>query len=122
MNDIKVLIVDDEIEFAESLIQRLGRRGFSTRAAVDAVEAVEILDQGWIPDVAILDLQMPKHDGLAVMEMIKARSSAVQFLMLTGHPSASSSIEGMSKGLFEYLVKPVPLDVLIERIEAACGE
>lgn len=79
-----------------------------------------VLDQGWIPDVVILDLLMPKHDGLATMEMMKAHSPAVQFLMLTGYPSASSSIEGMNKGLFDYLMKPVPLDVLIERIEAAC--
>lgn len=119
---IKALIVDDEIEFAESLVQRLCRRGFESRAAAGAEEAMAILDEGWIPDVAILDLLMPKNDGMATLEMIKSHSPSVQCLMLTGHPSAGSSVEGMNKGLFDYLMKPVSLDVLIEKIEAACGK
>ncbi len=122
MSNIKVLVVDDEKEFAESLVQRLCRRGFEGRAAAGAEEAMANLDEGWIPDVAILDLLMPKYDGLATMGMIKAHSPAVQCLILTGHPTAGSSIEGMNKGLFDYLMKPVSLDILIEKIEAACGK
>jgi DNA-binding NtrC family response regulator len=119
MKTTKVLIIDDEMDFADTLAERLRKRGLDSKAANGADAAMAILDDGWIPDVVILDLQMPGYDGLATLDKLKARSPATEVIMLTGHPSTISGIQGMRKGLFDYLMKPVSIDILIEKIEAA---
>jgi DNA-binding NtrC family response regulator len=121
MGTIKILIVDDEIEFAEPLSQRITKRNFDCKTASGVEEALVLLAHGWLPEVVILDLHMPGHDGLAALDIIKSKSPNSRFIMLTGHPSVDSGQEGMKKGLFDYLMKPVSIDVLVEKIEEATG-
>jgi len=121
MNNLKLLIIDDEMEFASTLAERLLMRGFESRAVESAEDALSLLQNEWIPDVAILDLKMPGMDGIATLDLIKRQAPSVKVIMLTGHGSTSSGIEGMRRGLFDYLMKPVDIDELVTRIKDAAG-
>jgi DNA-binding NtrC family response regulator len=119
MDKIKVLIIDDEMEFASTLAERLEIRDFDSKAVEGAEEALAIFGTGWIPEVTILDLKMPGIDGLAALGMIKQRDSSIEVIMLTGHGSTASGIEGMKRGLFDYLMKPVDIGELVTRVNDA---
>jgi len=121
MNKLKLLIIDDEMEFASTLAERLELRGMESRAVESAEEALSLLQNKWIPDVAILDLKMPGMDGIATLDLIKRQAPTVEVIMLTGHGSTSSGIEGMQRGLFDYLMKPVDIDELVKKIKEAAG-
>lgn len=121
MNKLKLLIIDDEMEFASTLAERLELRGMESRAVDSAEEALSLLQNKWIPDVAILDLKMPGMDGIATLDLIKRQAPTVEVIMLTGHGSTSSGIEGMQRGLFDYLMKPVDIDELVKKIKEASG-
>jgi len=118
---LKLLIIDDEMEFASTLAERLELRGMESRAVESAEEALSLLQNKWIPDVAILDLKMPGMDGIATLDLIKRQAPTVEVVMLTGHGSTSSGIEGMQRGLFDYLMKPVDIDELVKKIKEAAG-
>lgn len=122
MGNTKVLIIDDEMDFAEPLAARLNKRGLDCKAVSGANEALNILNQKWLPDTVVIDLNMPEHDGLDTLDMLKSRLPDGKFIMLTGHATTKSSIDGISKGLSAYLLKPVSIDILIETIEAALAE
>lgn len=117
--EIKVLIVDDETEFAVTLAERLELRKMLTRVASGADEAMAILAGGWGPDVALLDLKMPGLDGLQTLTLLKQQDPALEIILVTGHGSTSAGMEGMQKGLFDYLMKPVDIGVVIGKIEQA---
>jgi len=121
MNKLKLLIIDDEMEFASTLAERLELRGMESRAVECAEDALSLLQNNWIPDVAILDLKMPGMDGIATLDLIKRQAPTVEVIMLTGHGSTSSGIEGMQRGLFDYLMKPVDIDELVKKIKDAAG-
>lgn len=119
MNKTKVMIVDDEMEFATTLNERLILRDFDSRAVCGAEKAIAVIVSGWIPDVVIMDLKMPVMDGIESLELIKQHEPSIEVIILTGHGSTASGIEGMQKGLFDYLMKPVDIGDLVERINAA---
>lgn len=119
MNEIKVLLVDDEIEFAETLAERLRLRSFDVTVTSRAEEALGVLDSGLQPDVVLLDIKMPGIDGMDALREIKNRDPAIETILLTGHGAAESSIEGMRRGAFDYLMKPVDIADLISKIEQA---
>lgn len=119
MPEIRVLIIDDEMDFASTLAERLEIRHCDCRAVDGAEEALSILQTDWNPDVVLLDLKMPGIDGLVTLGMIKKHNPVIEVIMLTGHGSTSSGIEGMRGGLFDYLMKPVDIDDLLVRIKAA---
>lgn len=118
-SDIRVLIADDEVEFASTLQTRLNLRKFQTsmtnsgKATVDAIGQEE-------PDVLVLDLKMPDLDGLEVLARVKQSSPNMQVIILTGHGSFEAGRKGMELGAFDYLMKPVDLNLLIAKIEEAC--
>jgi DNA-binding NtrC family response regulator len=122
MGNTKVLIIDDEMDFAEPLATRLNKRGLDCKAASGANEAINILKEKWLPDTVVIDLNMPEHDGIETLDMLKKHLPDSKFIMLTGHATTKSSIDGISKGLSAYLLKPVSIDILIETIEAALAE
>lgn len=122
MNKIKVLIIDDEMDFASTLAERLELRDFDSRAVESGDEAVALFESQWTPDVVILDLKMPGMDGLATLDLIKRHNPAIEVIMLTGHGSTSSGIAGMKKGLFDYLMKPIDIGVIVERINQAAAK
>ena len=120
MATIPVLIIDDEHDFAVTLAERLQLRNFEARAVGGAEEAMALL-QGWRPAVVIVDLRMPGIDGIETLSLIKQHDQSIEVILLTGHGSTNAGIEGMNKGLFDYLMKPVDIGELIEKIEQAAG-
>jgi DNA-binding NtrC family response regulator len=119
MSQISILLVDDELEFAETLAERLRLRAFDVTVTSRAEEALNVLDAGMKPDVVLLDIKMPGIDGMDALKEIKNRDPEVETILLTGHGAASTSIEGMKRGAFDYLMKPVDISELISRIEQA---
>jgi len=119
MKKTKVMIVDDEIEFAQPLSERLTLRHFETQTAECAEDAMSLLRTNWQPDVVVLDLRMPGLDGLDALSLFKQYDPAMEVIIVSGHGSTTIGIEGMRRGLFDYLMKPVEIDELVERIKAA---
>lgn len=115
---VRVLVVDDEPDFATALVNRLGRRGFAAAAAFSGREALALLQQSPF-DVAVLDLRMPDMDGLATLREARKIDPHVQIVVLTGHGTVASGIEGMQLGAADFLQKPVAIDVLCTAVEAA---
>ncbi len=122
MRDVQVLIVDDELEFASTLAERLRLRGVAAQAVSGAEEALAHVRGGRRPDVVLLDLKMPGLDGLATLSLLKARDPDVEVILLTGHGSTPAAIEGMQRGLFDYFVKPVDIAELVGRIREAAAK
>ncbi|MBU0728748.1 MAG: response regulator [Proteobacteria bacterium] len=115
----KVLIIDDEIEFAETCAECLALRDFEVMAFGDANEAMNFIRSDWKPDVVLLDLKMPEIDGLEVLDMIKNYDPRIEVILITAHGSTEHGISGMQRGLFDFLMKPVELDELVEKIHQA---
>lgn len=122
MNKTRVMIVDDEIEFAQPLSERLSLRNFETQTAVCAEDAMTLLRANWQPDVVVLDLRMPGLDGLDALSLFKQFDPAMEVIIVSGHGSTTVGIEGMRRGLFDYLMKPVEIDELVGRIKAAAEQ
>ena len=118
MNKMQILIVDDEVEFASTLVERLALRGIEAISANRGGEAVALVKER-LPDVVVLDLKMPDLSGLEVLARIKAIDPTIEVIMLTGHGSSAAGIDGMEKGAFDYLMKPVDLKALLVKIEQA---
>ena len=116
--DIKVLVVDDEIEFATTLVARLKLRKYKTTMATSSEQALIAIEKE-IPDVLVLDLKMPDVDGMELLAQLKKTNPEIEVIMLTGHGSFETGIEGMKLGAFDYLMKPVDLDVLLNKIKDA---
>ncbi len=120
-DNIKVLIADDEVEFASTLVTRLQLRSFET-TMVNSGEAALAAVQQSQPDVLLLDLKMPDLDGLEVLARLKQDHSRLKVIILTGHGSLEAGQEGMKLGAYDYVMKPVDLQRLIEKIEGAHKE
>ncbi len=115
---IRVLIVDDEEDFATALVERLRRRGFAADAVFSGRAALERLS-GNPHDVAVLDLKMPGIDGLTTLREIKRAGLDVAVIVLTGHGTVASGIDGMQIGAADFLQKPVEMEALCTAIRAA---
>ncbi|MBW1975737.1 MAG: response regulator [Deltaproteobacteria bacterium] len=111
----RVLLVDDEEEFVRTLAERLELRGLMTRVALDGIEAMDLLDQSDV-DVVVLDVRMPGMSGLDVLRQIKSIKPDLPVILLTGHGDTKDGIEGMRLGAFDYLMKPLDIDTLMEKI------
>lgn len=118
MNNIKILIIDDEAEFASTLCQRLRLRGFDAEDVHNGTDGLARVTET-DPDVVILDLKMPDVSGLDILADIKAHESSTEVIMLTGHGSSASGIKAMEQGAFDYIMKPVDLADLLVKIEQA---
>ncbi len=110
-----VLVVDDERDFLEPLVERLELRNLEAAGVDNALDALKHLDAHPV-DVVVLDVKMPGMDGITALKQIKARHPTVEVILLTGHASVESGMEGLELGAFDYLIKPVKLDELMERI------
>ena len=119
MHYFNVLIVDDEEDFLETIIKRLNKRQVDASGARSGEEALELL-KGKTFDVVILDVKMPGGmDGIEALREIKKIQPLAEVLLLTGHASVETSIEGMKQGAFDYLLKPIKLDDLLKKIAQA---
>ncbi|HAA05282.1 MAG TPA: two-component system response regulator [Syntrophobacteraceae bacterium] len=115
---VRVLLVDDEEQFVEILAQRLEARGLKVVTAFSGDEALAKL-QGQPLDVVVLDVLMPGKTGIETLREIKARMPLVEVIMLTGHATVETAIEGMKVGAFDYLMKPTETVDLVEKINKA---
>ncbi len=118
MDEIHVLIVDDEVEFASTLAERMELRGFRAKVTNSGEDALSSVMKE-PPDVVLLDLKMPDIGGLEVLDTIKTKDKSIEVIMITGHGCTVSGIEGMEHGAFDYLMKPVDLKMLLEKIKQA---
>ena len=117
-NKIKLLIVDDEVQFLDSIAERLELRDFDVTKASRGAEALQIADKQKF-DLALLDLKMPGMDGRELLEILKREHKYLEVIMLTGHGSLESAVECTKLGAFGYLPKPYELDKLIETLVGA---
>ena len=116
--EAKVLLVDDEEDFLETLSSRLKMRGLKVSAVTSGEQAVsEAKEQEY--DAIIVDLSMPGLDGLETLKLIKADNPNAEIIMLTGHGSIQSGIEAMKLGAGDFLQKPVELSELMAKIGEA---
>jgi DNA-binding NtrC family response regulator len=114
----KILIADDEVEFASTLATRLELRGYVTKIANSGEETLEAISSE-VPDLLLLDLKMPDLDGLEVLAKLRENHEELKVIILTGHGSFSSGNQGMALGAFDYIMKPVELSLLLEKITEA---
>lgn len=118
MDNFKVMVVDDELDFLETIIKRLKARKIEVTGAESGQKALELLGSQEI-DVMILDVKMPGMDGIETLREVKKRKPLTEVIMLTGHASVESGIQGMQLGAFDYVMKPVALDELLEKMRQA---
>ena len=118
MEKCRVLLVDDERDFLEVLIRRLGKRDVDVHGVASGEEALQYL-RGKPIDVAVLDVRMPGMDGLTALRKIKKLDPLIEVIMLTGHASLEVALEGMREGAFDYLMKPAEINELLYKIEDA---
>ena len=115
---IPVLLVDDEREYCESLSERLKLRDFEVDIAFDGQTAIDKIRQHTY-DVIVLDMLMPHMDGLKTYQYIKNIDAQLHVIFVTGHAQVDTAIQGMAAGGYDYLVKPIDLDELVEKIKMA---
>jgi len=114
----RVLLVDDEREFVQTLSERLEMRDVGSAVAYDGESALQMVEQDE-PDVMILDLKMPGIDGIEVLRRVKETNPHVEVIILTGHGSDEDCRKCMELGAFAYLQKPVDIDALSDVLRAA---
>ncbi len=119
MDYFSVLVVDDEEDFLETVVKRLKKRKVSAIGVKSGEEALEVIKEKPI-DVVILDIKMPGGmDGIETLREIKKIQPICEVILLTGHGSMETSIEGMKLGAFDYLLKPVKLEALLPKLADA---
>ena len=118
MADYRVLLVDDEEEFVSALSERLMLRGIEGDSALNGEEALAIMVEKEF-EVVILDVMMPGLGGLEDLKQIKSTHPNTQVILLTGHGSTREGIEGMRLGAFDYLIKPVDIEEMLEKMKEA---
>ncbi|MDY6822929.1 MAG: response regulator [Thermodesulfobacteriota bacterium] len=115
---IKLLIVDDDEKFLNTIAERLGMKDFDVTTAAEGKKAVEAAEQGRF-DVAIVDLNMPGMKGKDLLKILKENHKFLEVIILTGYASIDSAVECMKLGAFGYLEKPYDFDKLLEMLKAA---
>lgn len=118
----KVMLVDDEVPFVETMTKRLTKRDLEVRTAFSGKEALDALSKDQGVEVVILDVKMPGMDGIDTLREIKRLYPLVEVVMLTGHATVESAIEGMKLGAFDYLMKPCDMDILMGKVQEAAAK
>jgi DNA-binding NtrC family response regulator len=113
-----VLIIDDEQRFLKTTQSLLEKEGYHVLTAVDGLKGLDVLQKKRV-DVVVLDVKMPGMDGIEVLRRIKSDHPLVEVLMLTGHATMESAIDGLKLGAFDYLTKPCDIPVLKQKIMEA---
>ena len=119
MGSFKILVVDDEIDFMETLIKRMRKRDLDVTGVESGEDALKLLKKQDF-DVVLLDVKMPQGmDGIETLREIKKIRPLIEVVLLTGHASIETRIEGKKLGAFDYLLKPIILDDLLIKLSAA---
>jgi DNA-binding NtrC family response regulator len=120
MSELRLLLVDDEVEFLEPMEARLKRRKITCNTAQSGAGALELLERQSF-DCAVVDVKMPGMDGLDLLRRMRQEYPALPVILLTGHASVELGVQGMELGAFEYLMKPIDLDELLDTIRRAAA-
>ena len=118
LEEVRVLLVDDEVEFVDTLAKRMKKRKLTASGVNSGEDALEFLGQH-PTDVVILDVKMPGIDGIQTLREIKKQHPLIEVIMLTGHANVEVAIQGMEIGAFDYLMKPMAIDDLVYKIQDA---
>ena len=117
----KILLVDDEEDFVETLAERMRSRGMDVSTSTSAIEAFKKIDKESF-DAIVLDLQMPGIDGLKALKAIKEKNPKLQVILLTGQATIEKTIEAMKLGALDLLEKPADIEMLTEKIKQASSK
>lgn len=118
MDDIRLLLVDDEEDFIKALAERLNLRDLAGHTAFNGSQALEYVEQNE-PHVMVLDLRMPGINGMEVLRTVRRKYPLMQVIVHTAHGNDLDEAEAWQLGIFDYLKKPVEIDLLIDRIRGA---
>ncbi len=118
MSEFSILVVDDEEAFVATLVQRLRKRGWASEGVLTGGAAIARIAAKDFA-VVLLDMRLPDMDGGQILQEIKKIRPASRVVILTGHASASEGEEGIKNGAFDYLLKPVEFETLLEKLQAA---
>jgi DNA-binding NtrC family response regulator len=119
MENFRVLVVDDEPDFLETLVNRFQKRNIDATGAGSGEQALDLMKKKLF-DVVILDVKMPGGmDGIETLREMKRIQPLAEVLLLTGHASVETSIEGMKLGAFDYLLKPIKIEDLMTKMAQA---
>jgi two-component system response regulator MprA len=118
MSSMKVLVVDDERAVRESLRRALELEGYEIELAADGREALDRLDANSQPDAVILDVLMPRVDGLEVCRRLRSGGNTLPVLMLTARDEVENRVAGLDAGADDYVTKPFALEELLARLRA----
>jgi DNA-binding NtrC family response regulator len=113
------MLVDDEVSFVETMAKRLVKRNIDTIAAFSAEEGLEKLKTDQDIDVIVLDIKMPGMNGIEALKEIKKVSPLTEVIMLTGHGTMESAIEGMKLGAYDFLRKPCDFEEIVQKVTDA---
>ncbi len=118
MGSFRLLVVDDEEDFLETLVKRLNKRNIDATGVPSGEKALELINE--IPfDVVVMDVKMPGLDGIETLRELKKVNPGIEVIILSGHASVDAAMDGMKWGAYEYLLKPCELEELIEKIDRA---
>jgi DNA-binding NtrC family response regulator len=117
MEKMRVLLVDDEVEFVSTLSERLNLRSFDAQTATSGEEALMKIDQS-PPDLVLLDMLMPGMNGIEVLKRIKRDHPGVKVILLTGRGSWDG-IQGIREGAYDCLMKPIQIEELMQIMASA---
>ena len=117
-----VMLVDDEVPFVETMTKRLKKRELNVISAHSGQEALDTLKGHRNLDVVILDVKMPGMDGIEALSEIKKLNPLTEVIMLTGHATVETAIEGMKLGAYDYLMKPCDLEQLMSKVTEATAK
>ena len=117
-----VLLVDDEVPFVETMTKRLNKRELDVMSAHNGKDALKALEDHAGIEVVILDVKMPGMDGIETLKEMKKAFPLTEVIMLTGHATVESAIDGMKLGAFDYLMKPCDMDQLMAKVKEAAAK
>lgn len=120
-NKINLLIVDDEERFLFTSKTLFEKRGLNVLTATNGLDALKVLDEHRI-EVVILDVKMPGMNGIDVLRKIKKKFPLIEVILITGHASVESAVEGIQLGAFDYIAKPCDISELLSKIQEAFGK
>jgi DNA-binding NtrC family response regulator len=118
MSEMRIMLVDDEERFLATTQKLLARKGIDVITATSGSEALDKLVTANV-HVVIMDVKMPGMDGLATLKAIKSRYPSIEVIMLTGHATVESAVDGLEAGAADYLMKPADIDELVAKAEEA---
>jgi len=121
MKPIKVLLVDDDEDFVTTVSDRIREYKFESDTALSGEQAIELV-AGQVPDIMVVDLKMPRLDGLELLRQVKKKHPDIQVIILTGYGSFQDRLTAMSLGAFAFMEKPLDFDDLVRTIKAAYQE